>query len=81
MSLRAQGRVLDVRGNPATIDFSGRFGSKAFRQATFIWRNWCGSKRAQVWLVMRGLGGYTSMGSDLPRCVDRTRPSTLTRRD
>jgi hypothetical protein len=79
MSLRSRGRILDVRGNPATIDFTGRLGAKEFHRAAFTWRNWCGGvEHVRVWVAMRGEGGWMSIGSEVPQCVDATQPSTLT---
>jgi hypothetical protein len=80
LSLRVRGRLILVHGSPATIPLTGRLAANAFRKATYTWRNWCGARQAGVRVVVVGFVG-TSLDIKAPACVDRSGPSTLTRRN
>jgi hypothetical protein len=78
MSLRSSGHLLRVRGNPATFEVDGPLLPGRFYEAVYRWRNWCGTDKVQVWLVLRGESGWMSEGVlGVPRCRDRTAPSSL----
>lgn len=73
------GRPAPVQGSGTEVTIEGDLPEADGKTTTFsrawIWRNWCG--RPDVTIRFRGLDGYSIDRPIVPRCLDRSKPSTL----
>ncbi len=72
---------LPIAGNPAEAQLSGPYDGGPTPSESWIWTNWCGSRRP-VQAVFFGPRGAVLLdqtsGVKLPSCEEHSRPSTLT---
>lgn|GEM_PF-6333128 len=65
---------MEVAWSPGTYSSANEFGRL---WASLTWTNWCGPSSVQVRLTDPMLGGGRVLGSPVPTCRDRTKPSVL----